>query len=241
MLKTFWAKTPGPAYKKSNFGDVLTPIILEHYGIDCCYADIEDAEALCIGSIARHARSGTMVLGSGAMRNDDKLCADAHWVWVRGPRTRAMVLRDGGDCPEIYGDPALLLPEIIARKDPAQYSVGIVPHVRHYREAKEKYPEYHVINLATTDPVSVLKEILLCEKVISSSLHGIVVAHAYGIPAAWVKFSTSLAGDDTKFHDYYEAGDSSAVLSSVESPIFSTVKTDIDAMSDLLTTKKFLK
>ncbi len=240
MLKTFWAKTPGPDYKKSNFGDMLTPIILEHYGIDCCYADIADAEALCIGSIARHARPGTIVLGSGAMRNDDTLCADSRWIWVRGPRTRAMVLRDGGDCPEIYGDPALLLPRIISRKDPIKYAVGIVPHVRHYREAKEKYPSHRVINLATTDPISVLKEILHCEKIISSSLHGLVVAHAYGIPAAWVKFSAPLAGDDVKFHDHYESGDSFAALSSVESPIFSTVKVDTGCIDDLLKTKKFL-
>jgi len=29
------------------------------------------------------------------------------------------------------------------------------------------------------------------------------VAHAYGIPAVWVKFSNKLFGDNIKFYDYF--------------------------------------
>jgi hypothetical protein len=37
----------------------------------------------------------------------------------------------------------------------------------------------------------------------SSSLHGLVLANAYGIGAVWLKCYDTLGGDDTKFLDYF--------------------------------------
>jgi pyruvyltransferase len=48
-------------------------------------------------------------------------------------------------------------------------------------------------------------EFLACEQIISSSLHGLIVAHAYGIPAVWQKFSNQVFGDDIKYQDYMES------------------------------------
>lgn len=199
--RVWWSKGPKPG----NLGDVLTPYILDHFGIEYKYTQKpRSARMLCIGSIAKFAGDGTIVLGSGTMRESDSLNTKADWRFVRGPRTRKAVIESGGECPEIYGDPALLMPLI---QPPVQRtkSLGIVPHYVDYEYVKNKYPEENVINVLNADPLEVIRQIAECDKIISSSLHGLILAHAYDIPAAWVEFSNKLSGDGIKFVDYFES------------------------------------
>jgi hypothetical protein len=234
-LNVFWFRRPCPG----NFGDILTPLILAHYGYQVNHAMQEQADYMSIGSIAKLARKGITVLGSGAMTSGVKLDPEANWRWVRGPRTRDLVIRNGGQCPEIYGDPAMLLPRIVAPATEKKHSVGIVPHYIDYEDVKAQYPDLPVINILNSDPTEVVREITSCEKIISSSLHGIVAAHAYGIPAAWVEFSDRLSGDGTKFHDHYESLGLGAVVSTVVSPVFTSAKFDDSALHQILATGDF--
>ena len=234
-MSVAWCRTPRPG----NFGDILTPFILSYYGYDVTWAGPESADYYCVGSIAKWARTGTTVLGSGAMTSAARLDPAANWRWVQGPRTRSIVIKNGGDCPETYGDPAMLLPRIVTATDNKKYSVGIVPHYVNYQEVKDSFPDLPVINLLNSDPTEVIKEITACEKIISSSPHGIIAAHAYGIPAAWVKFSDRLAGDDTKFYDHFESMETSAILSTVYNPVYAFVNFDDSVIHEILKSGNF--
>lgn len=206
--------------KPNNFGDMLTPHILLHLGIAYQYAEnIADADTICVGSIARMATDGMTVFGSGSIRISEQLNPKAIWKFVRGPWTRRNVIRQGGTCPEIYGDAALLLPLFCPESD-KQYDVGIVPHYADYDYVLRKYAaDYHIINVVNSDPLAVAREITKCRKIISSSLHGIICAHAYHIPAAWVNFS-KLHGDGIKFVDHYASFGLLGSLSTVKRPAF---------------------
>lgn len=208
--------------KDSNFGDILTPCLLDYFKISYEHSSIENADIISIGSIARHARDNQIVLGSGIINGrKEKVNPAADWRFVRGPRTRQRLIECGGTCPEIYGDPALLLP-LFCDESKKEYDVGIVPHFVDYDFVKEKYPNYKIINVINNNPLEVAKEITKCRSIISSSLHGIIAAHAYNIPAAWVKFSNKIKGDDIKFKDHYESLNLIAENSSIENPKFTT-------------------
>lgn len=211
--------------KPNNFGDLLTPHILSHFDIAHQYVDsINDADTICVGSIARLATDGMDVFGSGVIYADEDLCPDANWRFVRGPLTRQNVIRCGGTCPEIYGDAALLLP-LICSESEKEYDVGLVPHYQDYDYVVKEYgSKYHIINVVNSNPLEVAREITKCRKIISSSLHGIICAHAYCIPAAWVGFS-KLHGDGIKFMDHYASIGLVGSPSTVDRPAFTEADT----------------
>lgn len=52
----------------------------------------------------------------------------------------------------------------------------------------------------------VVGEILACEYVLSTSLHGVIIAHAYKIPSLWIR-KGYIDTDGFKFHDYFTSVD----------------------------------
>lgn len=209
----YWGDAP------QNFGDVLTRNILNYFGIEFKHTNMADnANMFCTGSIARLATPNSTVIGSGIIRKNEDLNPTVKWKSVRGPLTRARVIECGGECPEVYGDPALLLP-LFCEPSEKKHKIGLVPHYQDYNKVKEQYSNYHVINVVNKDPLKVAREISACEKIISSSLHGIIASHAYSIPAARVSFS-KLHGDGSKFEDYAASVDTDLKVSTVNTPIY---------------------
>ncbi|NBL64836.1 polysaccharide pyruvyl transferase family protein [Flavobacterium sp. NST-5] len=159
------------------------------------------------GSILSQVNGKCTVWGSGIITKDHPV-KPAIFTAVRGPQTRKHLISQGYNVPEIYGDPALLLPLYHNPKIDKKYKVGIIPHYVDYKTICNLYansPHIKVIDLMTNNVESVCNEILECENIISSSLHGVIVPHAYGIPAVYVKFSDKIFGDGIKYQDYFES------------------------------------
>ena len=160
-----------------------------------------------VGSILTHVNHKCIIWGSGIISKEYSI-KKARFLAVRGPQTRNFLLKLGYEVPEIYGDPALLLPRYFNPPVQKKYKYGIVPHYNDYKLVSNWFEHDNsvlLINLMTDDVESKTIELLQCEKIISSSLHGIIVAHAYGIPAVWQKFSNMVFGDDIKYQDYLES------------------------------------
>lgn len=160
-----------------------------------------------VGSILTHVNQHCIVWGSGIISKQYPI-KKARFLAVRGPQSRKHLLELGYSVPEVYGDPALLLPKYYRPKIDQTFPIGIVPHYNDFKRVRELYanePSVRLIDLMTNDIETTTNEILKCKRIVSSSLHGIIVAHAYGIPAVWQKFSDDVFGDDIKYQDYFES------------------------------------
>jgi pyruvyltransferase len=201
---------------KENYGDLLGKYLVEKISgkkvvfawpkkisVWVFYAPI----FVTVGSILTNVNKKCVVWGSGIISKEYPI-KKALFLAVRGPQTRQFLLNMGYEVPEIYGDPALLLPRYFNPVVEKKYRYGVVPHYNDWNTVKSWYEDRTdivLIDMMTEDIESKTVEFLQCEKIVSSSLHGMIIAHAYGIPAVWQKFSDKVFGDDIKYQDYMES------------------------------------
>lgn len=195
-------------HRSANFGDRLSKIITEHLSKDTVQDyNGEDLEHYMVtGSIANHANENTIIWGAGLANTSDEIPKVKAIPLIRGLLSKEIAERSGNVVGKI-GDPVLLMPEIYKPQVNKKYKLGIIPHVVEYLGVATRYMDYSdylVIDLCK-HPYEVIKDILSCEQTISSSLHGIVASHAYGVPCEWVKFSSKIGGDGFKYLDYFSS------------------------------------
>lgn len=192
-----WGRHALVARPVRNFGDLLGPVIVRELVAQLGLGEAAQRRRLfAVGSVLHFGRSGDVVWGAGrnakAGPPPDGLDVRA----VRGPRTAA-------DYPEavIGGDPALLLgglrPDLVV--DPARRSgVAIVPNLNELTQVRDQRGI-----LSPRAPLGrVLRTIARSELVVGSSLHGVIVAEALGVPARAVR---AVAEPAFKYEDYYLA------------------------------------
>lgn len=165
---------------------------------------------LVIGStLTLLCNSKTIVWGAGVIDPIAELPANPRKVLaVRGPLTRKYLLERGIECPEIYGDPALLSPLIYNPEIKKKYKLGIIPHYSDFDspvlERLKKDPEVLFIKMEGYKKwTDVIDQINSCEQIASSSLHGLILAEAYKIPNLWIEIKGNLLGGHFKFHDFF--------------------------------------
>lgn len=204
----------GNSFKKEgisyyNVGDYLSKVVFEmlmkHFDIKSYWTGKTRCVAH-IGSIIQFIGQDCIVYGSGFLfrwtmiqfaRKKLKLDIRA----VRGPLTRDLLLELGYYVPQVYGDPAILLPLFYQPALPPikSYDFIVIPHESHYKQYQNK--TYPVLSTLTNDWKGFIKSILSARLVISSSLHGIIIAEAYGIPA--ILLDETENPDQLKYDDYY--------------------------------------
>ena len=200
---TWWVRAP-------NFGDLLSPWLIGRMtGREVVFADKTRPHYIAVGSILKRVSPQSVVWGSGSFGNEnrDQLVPEATYTAVRGPLSRARLLDVGATVPEVYGDPALLTPLYYRPKVKKTHDIGIVARWSEKRWAQAKLgPGVKLIDLGTDDVEGVIKEMLSCRQIVTASLHGLIIADAYGIPNAWV-LSRTAAGGEFKYLDYFASVD----------------------------------
>jgi pyruvyltransferase len=199
-----------PATGKVNFGDFLSRVIVDFMLATRGYTLGDEThrpfQLLAIGSVLHFARDAAVVWGSGV---NGKIPVEKHTFRgldvraVRGPETREFLRNRGIATPEVYGDPGLLLPQLV----PGRFEKisgrgpGFVPNLN----------DMAALDRSTLNGVPVISPleswnrcvaaILRHDLILASSLHGLIIAEAYGIPARYVRLSEE--ENLFKYRDYY--------------------------------------
>jgi pyruvyltransferase len=214
-----WSELPYPAAQLFvwrppdggiNFGDFLSQVIVELMLASRGYTLGDETrksfQLLAIGSVLHFASDGAIVWGSGM---NGKIAIERHTFErldvraVRGPLTREFLSSRHITVPEVYGDPGLLLPLLTPQrfKRTENTGPGFVPNLNDLTGLATK--DTHGVRLIS--PLSgwnrCVEAILRHDLILSSSLHGLIVAEAYGIPARYVRLSET--ENILKYRDYY--------------------------------------
>lgn len=200
--------------KWNNFGDELSKYITtklinkDKYELVFNQNNIP-LNIVCIGSYIHSAKDNTFIFGSGVRtpNNIENNChnyKNLNVCSVRGPLTRNYLMNKNQSVPEIYGDPALLLPKFYKPViiENLKDKIGIVPHKTNYdKYIKIDSNKYYLIN-PTDKWQNVINYICSCKAIISSSLHGLICSDAYNVPNLWLD-EFKLQEGDFKFKDYF--------------------------------------
>jgi pyruvyltransferase len=190
--------------RENNFGDLLGPWIVDRIraklGLGAGVSNKH--RLLTVGSIINIAgQEGDVVWGSGIHGNHLPLCTPFPRFdirAVRGPQTARVLRETGNDVPNVFGDPGLLVPHLWSDRElGVKRGSGGTVCVPNFYDLADAPPN-------SLNPRGNLGErvrlIASAELVLASSLHGIVIAEAYGVPAVLV---ASASERRFKYEDYY--------------------------------------
>lgn len=152
---------------------------------------------------------------------------------VRGLLTAEVLKKQGIAVPPVYGDPVWFLPSIIQPAPKKRYELGVVihltelaerssqasvnPNLLRYQIPSSLQNNIRIITTLTEPSFAALEtrvqEITACKRIVSTSLHGLVISEAYGIPcvalrnfgrgATFAKLTDERERIDWRIRDFY--------------------------------------
>ena len=206
----FWfKKNKGTDWAKGqNFGDYLSLVIVGEIAKreKLIFKNESKQKLLAIGSILHFAKEGDIVWGSGV---NGKISESRYQFdnldvrMVRGTLTKQFLEQKGIKVGNTFGDPAVLLPDLFPKLEykPKKGKIIAIPNLNEIEICVNNLPG----NIKFVSPLTywrkVINEILTSELVLSSSLHGIIIAEVFGVP---VRFLLPVGGETLfKYQDYY--------------------------------------
>ncbi|NSW52538.1 MAG: polysaccharide pyruvyl transferase family protein [Anaerolineae bacterium] len=209
-INTFWFNA------EINAGDLITPFLLKNYGFTPLLMDPKESQALVCGSLLQRVDESYRgyVLGTGFLHDGpDVNLPHAHILAVRGVLTRNRI-HASMDTP--LGDPGLLMCRFASKQSNPRHAAGFIPHFSDKNDPGiQQWLDRHQENVLSIDiqqhPRAVVRQMQQCNIIVSSSLHGVIFAHALNIPAVWFELPQKSGDREYKFTDYFSAFDMLAV------------------------------
>lgn len=197
--KVFWWRPNDCLNAGDELSFTLVKSILNATGTNV-YTSSFSKQLFCIGSVLHFAKTGSCIWGTGlnGKVSKDKIKFETLDVRaVRGPLTQKFLIERGIDVPNVFGDPGILVPYFypkslfLTQNDPKPL---LIPHFREDL-TKIAQPSGFELGTAKCTAEEFISQIVNASEVVTGSLHGLIIAHAYGIPAKLVLPSS----DETEF------------------------------------------
>jgi len=201
-----------------NFGDEISKFIIgnlinnEKYNLvtNMPCNDSKYINIIGIGSYIQCAPNNCTIFGSGIRTNppiepQKHNYSNLNVKAVRGPLSKEFLSKKNIHVPDIYGDPALLLPLFYKPMflSNLQNKIGIIPHISNYNlYSNQNIPDKFKLICPYDKWETVINEIYSCKYIISSALHGLICSDAYNKPNIWLN-EFKLNEGEFKFKDYF--------------------------------------
>ncbi|WP_345311343.1 polysaccharide pyruvyl transferase family protein [Kocuria gwangalliensis] len=169
----------------------------------------QDTVAIVGSLIAAVVDKECNVVGGGLINpNSRKYNPNLRITGVRGFLTKSIIQRDSqAHRPLVIGDPGLLLSELETMpycRD--KRDLGFIIHDVDRDAFYKKYPDLADRVIDNYAPLGDFVEQLSGYRAVAStSLHGCIFCHSYGIPVAPFVLTGKVYGGDFKFEDYYSS------------------------------------
>lgn len=208
-ISLLWWIRPAPG----NMGDWLSPYILHKLtGLSVAYSNTNESKLVALGSIGRYIQAHHTIWGTGISTRETVLNPNGNYIAVRGPHTAQALRSSGGRRIDIFGDPGILMKYIYTpvKLKNAAFRYGFVRHFIHQDVPLTFEDGIEDLNILVSSAASIenfVSRLASYDAVLTTSLHVIILCHAYRIPCRLVTLKSQVRpvhGDGIKYKDFYE-------------------------------------
>ena len=199
------------SFQTGNAGDLLNQFLLKKLFPAAILNPIHDGrfpKLACIGSVIENLSDGDVVYGAG-LRDPDGLATvpkDIRVFGLRGPMSLKLLEKKGIDVSslEFLLDPGVVASKIFSSgTSESRWSRNEILYIPHFQQRRQYRglgvkARFFEIDCHAED---LLKSIYVSRGVLTSSLHALMLAHAFGVPAVLFRSPDKLF----KYHDYAES------------------------------------